>query len=136
MSMISRKTFGMIDRRLRQALPHKSQELLGGCSVLLFGDFGQLPPVFGLPLYTTQSSSDLADQGCRAYNQFTIAFTLIQVMRQSSRILNKQFPTVEDFADYNTNRLLECGYPIAEIKAVHTGANASVLMMLMVWIHL
>uniref|UniRef100_A0A1X7U177 DNA helicase n=1 Tax=Amphimedon queenslandica TaxID=400682 RepID=A0A1X7U177_AMPQE len=35
------------------------------------------------------------------------------------------FPMVEDDADYNTNRLLECGHPIAEIKAVHTGANAS-----------
>ena len=35
------------------------------------------------------------------------------------------FPMVEDVADYNTNRLLECGHPIAEIKAVHTGANAS-----------
>ena len=59
MSMVSRKTFGMIDRRLRQAFPHKSQVLFGGCSVLLFGDFGQLPPVFGLPLYTTQSSAEL-----------------------------------------------------------------------------
>uniref|UniRef100_A0A1X7U4P8 Uncharacterized protein n=1 Tax=Amphimedon queenslandica TaxID=400682 RepID=A0A1X7U4P8_AMPQE len=48
----------------------------------------------------------------------------------------RQFPMVEDVADYNTDRLLECGYPIAEIKAVHTGANAIVLMMLVVWIHL
>ena len=167
MSMVSRKTFGMIDRRLRQAFPHKSQVLFGGCSVLLFGDFGQLPPVFGLPLYTTQTSSDLADQGCRAYSQFTAAFTLTQVMRQSGqdseqvrfrdillRLRNAEtteedwehlmeqtptrisdqssfvtalrlFPMVEDVADYNTNRLMECGHPIAEIKAVHTGANAS-----------
>ena len=152
----------MIDRRLRQAFPHKSQLLFGGCSVLLFGDFGQLPPVFGLPLYTTQSSSDLADQGYRAYSQFTT--TLTQVMRQSGqdpeqirfrdillRLRNAEtseedwkhlmeqtptritdqssfvhalrlFPMVEDVADYNT---IECGYPIAEIKAVHTGANAS-----------
>ena len=167
MSMVSRKTFGMIDRRLRQAFPHKSQVLFGGCSVLLFGDFGQLPPVFGLPLYTTQTSSDLADQGCRAYSQFTAAFTLTQVMRQSGqdseqvrfrdillRLRNAEtteedwehlmeqtptrisdqssfvtalrlFPMVEDVADFNTNRLMECGHPIAEIKAVHTGANAS-----------
>uniref|UniRef100_A0A1X7TEG3 ATP-dependent DNA helicase n=1 Tax=Amphimedon queenslandica TaxID=400682 RepID=A0A1X7TEG3_AMPQE len=40
LSMVSRKTFGMIDRRLRQAFPHKSQVLFGWCSVLLFGDFG------------------------------------------------------------------------------------------------
>uniref|UniRef100_A0A1X7U1S2 ATP-dependent DNA helicase n=1 Tax=Amphimedon queenslandica TaxID=400682 RepID=A0A1X7U1S2_AMPQE len=85
MSMVSKKTFGMIDRRLRQAFPHKSQVLFGGCSVLLFEDFGQLLPVFGLPLYTTQSSSDFADQGYRAYSQFTSSFTLTQVMRQSGQ---------------------------------------------------
>ena len=166
-SMVSRKTFGMIDRRLRQTFPHKSQVLFGGCSVLLFGDFGQLPPVFGLPLYTTQTSSDLADMGYRAYSQFNAAFTLTQVMRQSGqdpeqvrfcdillRLRNAEtteedwkhlmeqtpskisdqssfvnalrlIPHVNEVTEYNVERLLECGHPIAEIKAVHTGANAS-----------
>ena len=53
MSMVGRKIFGQVYRRLRQAFPHHSQEVLGGCSCLLFGDFGQLPPVMDLPLYTT-----------------------------------------------------------------------------------
>ena len=35
MSMVGRKTFGQVDRRLRQAFPHHSQEVLGGCSCLL-----------------------------------------------------------------------------------------------------
>ena len=43
MSMVGRKVFGQIDRRLRQAFPHHAQEVFGGCSMLLFGDFGQLP---------------------------------------------------------------------------------------------
>ena len=85
MSMVGRKVFGMIDRRLRQAFPCKSQVVFGGCSILLFGDFGQLPPVMDLPLYTTVTRSDLSDQGCRAYSQFEKAFTLTQVMRQGGQ---------------------------------------------------
>ena len=167
MSMVGRKTFGMIDRRLRQAFPSKSQAVFGGCSVLLFGDFGQLPPVMDLPLYTSVTRSDLSDQGFRAYSQFEIAFTLTQVMRQSGqdtdqirfrdillRLRNAEttmedwnhlmeqtptrvqdqssfvsalrlFPTVEAVVDHNVAMLRECGHPIATIKAVHTGANAS-----------
>ena len=53
MSMVERKTFGKIDRKLRQAFPTKSQVLFGECSVLLFGDIGQLPPVMDVPLYTS-----------------------------------------------------------------------------------
>ena len=69
MSMVGRKTFGQVDRRLRQAFPHHSQEVFGGCSCLLFGDFGQLPPVMDL-LYTTDSRSELCDQGRAAYQTF------------------------------------------------------------------
>ena len=57
MSMVGRKMFSQVDKRLCQAFPHSSDEVLGGCSCLLFGDFGQLPPVFDLPLYTTLSRS-------------------------------------------------------------------------------
>ena len=74
--------FGQIDRRLRQAFPHHAQVVFGACSILLFGDFGQLPPVMNLPLYTTVSHSDLSDQGQRAYQQFDQAFMLTRVMRQ------------------------------------------------------
>ena len=45
MSMVGRTTFGQVDKRLCQAYPHSSDQPLGGCSCLLFGDFGQLPPV-------------------------------------------------------------------------------------------
>jgi len=83
MSMVGRKMFGQIDRRLRQAFPHHAQEVFGGCSLLLFGDFGQLPPVMDLPLYTTDTRTELSDQGRTAYLQFDRAFTLTQVMRQA-----------------------------------------------------
>ena len=85
MSMVGRKTFGQVDRRLRQAFPHHSQEVFGGCSCLLFGDFGQLPPVMDLPLYTTDSRSELSDQGRAAYQTFQQAVVLDQVMRKAGQ---------------------------------------------------
>lgn len=42
-SMVSPKTLHYVDRRLRQAF--NTERLFGGVSILLFGDFWQLPPV-------------------------------------------------------------------------------------------
>ena len=83
MSMVGRTAFAQVDRRLRQAFPHRSQEVFGGCSCLLFGDFGQLPPVMDQPLYTTQSRSELSDQGMTAYRSFKSAVVLDQIIRQA-----------------------------------------------------
>lgn len=85
MSMVGRKMFGQVDRRLRQVFPHRSDQVLGGCSVLLFGDFGQLPPVMDLPLYTTSTSSALSDIGASAYQSFSHAVVLDQIMRQAGQ---------------------------------------------------
>ena len=169
MSMVGRKILGQVDRRLRQAFPHRGhvQEVFGGCSCLLFGDFGQLPPVMDLPLYTTDSRSDLSDQGRAAYHQFNQAVVLNQVMRQAGQDPEQvQFrdillrlrdakvtvadwkclmtqtptlvqdlspfanalhlnPTVEAVVEHNVSQLRASSQPIATIKAVHTGANAS-----------
>ena len=81
MSMMGRKLFGQIDRRLHQIFPHHGDCILGGCSLILFGDFGQLPPVMDLPLYTTIPRTDLSDLGSTTYHAFTEAIVLDQVMR-------------------------------------------------------
>ena len=67
MSMVGRILFGQIDKRLQQVFPHCADELLGGCSYILFGDFGQLPPVMDLPLYSADARSALSDLGRTAY---------------------------------------------------------------------
>lgn len=94
MSMVGRKIFGQVDRRLRQAFPQRSDQLFGGCSCLLFGDFGQLPPVMDLALYTTAPRTALSDLGSNAYQLFDHAVVLNQVMRQSgedpSQVLFRQ----------------------------------------------
>ena len=52
---------------------------------MLFGDFGQLPPVMDLPLYTTASRTSLSDLGSTAYQLFNCAIVLDQVMRQAGQ---------------------------------------------------
>lgn len=89
MSMVGRKLFGQVDRRLRQAFPNHCDQPLGGCSYLLFGDFAQLPPVMDLLLYTISTSSALSDIGSTSYQTFRYAITLDQVIRQSGHDPNQ-----------------------------------------------
>ncbi len=77
--------FGQVDHRLRQAFPQCADRVLGGRSCLLFGDFGQLPPIMDLPLYTSVSRSSISDLGRSAYQSFNKAVVLTQVMRQSGQ---------------------------------------------------
>ena len=76
MSMVGRKFLGQVDLRLHQVFPRQADTPFGGCSCLLFGDFGQLPPVMDLPLYTTLSRFPLSDQGSAAYQLFDHAIVL------------------------------------------------------------
>ena len=166
MSMLGRKLFGQVDQRLRQAFPHHAGQALGGCSCLLVGDFGQLPPVMDLPLYSAVPRSAIADLGRSTYQLFAKAVVLTEVLRQDgqdreqvrfqelllhlkdgevsvtdwellmtrcrSQVDSAAFddalhlhPTVQAVAEYNVAKLRNTGEPIATIKAVHTGPNAS-----------
>lgn len=82
MSMVGKKIFGQVDQRLRQAFLNYADQVLGGCSLLLFEDFGQLPPVMDMPMYTSVSQSALSDLGRSPYQSFSKAVVLTQVMRQ------------------------------------------------------
>ena len=79
----------------------------------------QLPPVVDLPLYTTDSRTDLSDQGRTAYLQ-----SLVQNLAPFTYALHL-YPTVEAVVEHNVTKLKDSNLPIATIKAVHTGANTA-----------
>jgi len=85
MSMISTKMLGIINERLKQAFPEKSSEPFGNLSILMLGDFGQIPPVIGHPLYSSSSNNTdgYVTLGRLGYQTFHHAIFLDEVMRQS-----------------------------------------------------
>jgi ATP-dependent DNA helicase PIF1 len=80
-SMVDLKTLSLIDDRLRALLP-STQLPFGGVNILLCGDFFQLPPVGGQPLYSRKQSHVDAIKGHQLYRAFNRTIRLTQVMRQ------------------------------------------------------
>ena len=81
-SMIDLKTLSLIDDRLRAILPAYSQLPFGGVNILLCGDFFQLPPVGGKPLYSQKQMGAEDIKGHNLYRAFDRTCRLVQVMRQ------------------------------------------------------
>jgi hypothetical protein len=80
-SMIDLKMLSLIDDRLRLIFPDTDQAF-GGLNVLLCGDFFQLPPVNGRPLYTSRPTGIINLKGQGLYRRFDRTVQLTEVMRQ------------------------------------------------------
>ena len=87
-SMMGRKLLFKIDSRLRDGFPTTRNEYFGGCSMLMFGDFSQLPPVGDTPLFDLDLRRGTSDNvlesnnGLNAYISLTENITLNRIMRQ------------------------------------------------------
>lgn len=88
-SMVGRRLLSKMDAWLRDAFPEKQNEMFGGCSILLLGDFGQLPPVGDLPLFNLYASDCgkpeaimASNKGRALYMSLTENITLDRIMRQ------------------------------------------------------
>ena len=68
-SMLGQLAFGWIDKRCKQATGYNNK-VLGGKSLILTGDPGQLPPVADKPLYHAKPSSAVGEQGYQTYHMF------------------------------------------------------------------
>ena len=78
-SMLGQRTFAWIDQRLRQT-SGKHEYLFGGFSLILIGDFAQLPPVGDRPLYATDKPDS---HGHILYRQFDTMLILDEMVRQN-----------------------------------------------------
>ena len=84
-SMLGQKMFAWVDKRCRQATGLTDQ-LFGGKSIILVGSPAQLPPVVDKPLFHSQPSNALQEQGHLAYFVFdtVVKLTLNQRLKGSS----------------------------------------------------
>ena len=85
LSMLGQRTFACIDQRLRQA-SGKQESLFGGFSLILIGDFAQLPPVGDRPLYATDKPDS---DGHILYRQFDTVVILTEMVRQNGADLEQ-----------------------------------------------
>jgi ATP-dependent DNA helicase PIF1 len=81
-SMIDLKTLSLIDDCLRAILPHNATTPFGGISVLLCGDFFQLPLVGGQALYSFVCVGPDIIKGQHLYRKFDRTIWLIQIIQQ------------------------------------------------------
>ena len=82
MSMMGQRMMTTMDKRLRQATAQLDVPM-GGMSVILIGDFAQLPPVCDRPLYATNPTTASQTHGYTMYQLFNKVAILDQVLRQS-----------------------------------------------------
>ena len=82
-SMIGCNMLNAINMRLQQAFPDSADQVFGGCSVMLFGDFGQLPPVGDSRLFHPNIVNPNAVLGNLAYQTIQRVFFLTQCVRQA-----------------------------------------------------
>ena len=83
-SMVGLYMLYQIDKRLKEIKSTNSNILFGGISVILMGDFAQLPPVTGKPMFTTdiKSLSHYQALGKIIFGYFQTTIIFDQIMRQ------------------------------------------------------
>ena len=85
MSMVGAQNLARFSDRLNSIFPCEDG-VLGARSVILFGDFGQLPPVLDHPIYERNPRKAKLDtaRGTAIYQMFDSGVVLDQVMRQAA----------------------------------------------------
>ena len=123
MSMLGQRMMSWVDKRLRQATGHLEQPL-GGFSVILIGDFGQLPPVGDRPLFAPSPVNPQAQHGHTIYKLFKTVVILTQIQRQ-----NGTSPAVVAFRELllrlRDGKTNEDDWKLLLQRSPHTATNTS-----------
>ena len=92
MSMLGQRTLAWVDKRIQQATG-KLYKPLGGISLMLLGDFAQLPPVGDKPIYASpsQSSSLLTQYGHSIHGLFETVVMLKTFDRLETTLRQNNF---------------------------------------------
>ncbi|GET49957.1 hypothetical protein RhiirA5_433777 [Rhizophagus irregularis] len=77
--------------RLKTITAKHNNEPFGGRSIILFGDFGQLPPVLDLPMNDGIQGDALSNDGFAAYKQFREVYKLEAIQRQFGDSAEQKF---------------------------------------------
>jgi ATP-dependent DNA helicase PIF1 len=77
--MMGQEVFRLVDKRLREARPHCCDQPFGGVSIVLLGDWKQLPPVADSSLYNSRVKNPA---GYNLYQLFTDTIIFEKVQRQ------------------------------------------------------
>ncbi|EAQ84557.1 hypothetical protein CHGG_08571 [Chaetomium globosum CBS 148.51] len=133
-SMLGLKTLAWIDQRLREVFPANRDEFFGGLSVILIGDFFQLPPVLNKPLYSTRDDlKDIEMVGRNAYLSFDKSVFLTTIQRQQGedqapfrRALEelRKADVSTQVVEYNHQHMLGLDSPAIQVEAKHEGVGA------------
>jgi ATP-dependent DNA helicase PIF1 len=83
LSMVGCRLINVVDRRLRQAFPHRGNVVFGGMSIIMFGDLGQLAPVADSRMFAPIIASETSLHGHAAYRQFATLYILTESVRQA-----------------------------------------------------
>ena len=148
-SMLGQVTFGWVDKRCKQTTACYNK-LLGGKSLILFGDPGQLPPVADKPLYRAKPSNGVGEQGYQTYRMFdqvvkltvnqrvqgmsseqvTFRDLLLRLRKGESTIedwkllLTRQPSAITNRGEFKDAQLNKLDHPVAKINACHSSASA------------
>ena len=79
-SMIGQRLLHMADMRLREIFPHRRETIFGGLSIVLIGDWKQLPPVGDSSLFEAKGK---CAAGYNLYSTFSDVVTFSKIERQT-----------------------------------------------------
>jgi len=80
--MVGLSFLANIDRRLRELKPLKNHLPFGGVSIILMGDFAQLPPVADKTMYQTGRMSIVQARAADLYRLFKLSIVFDEIVRQ------------------------------------------------------